>query len=109
MENNIKITLLYDIYGKLLTLKQQQIFEEYYLYNLSLREIAENKKISYQAVRDSIKTSEIMLGNFEEKVKILELVQRVDKVIEMCENEDDINFNKNEILVLLKNKSEDDN
>lgn len=109
MENNIKITFLYDIYGKLLTLKQQQIFEEYYLYNLSLREIAENKKISYQAVRDSIKTSELMLENFEEKIKMLELVRKVDKVIEMCENEDDINLNKNEILLILKNKSEDDN
>lgn len=109
MENNIKITLLYDIYGKLLTLKQQQIFEEYYLFNLSLREIAENKKISYQAVRDSIKTSEVMLENFEKKVKMHDLVKKVDKVIKMCENKDDINFDKNEILLLLKNKSEDDN
>ena len=45
MEENIEITLLYDIYGKLLTAKQQEIFESYYLYNLSLREIDENKNI----------------------------------------------------------------
>ena len=65
MENNIKYTMLYDIYGKLLTSKQQAIFEEYYIYNLSLREIADNKKISYQAVRDSIKSSEKMLEEYE--------------------------------------------
>ena len=52
MEENIKFSMLYDIYGELLTKKQQDIFEEYYLYNLSLREIAKNKEISYQAVRD---------------------------------------------------------
>ena len=50
MEENIKFSMLYDIYGELLTKKQQDIFEEYYLYNLSLREIAKNKEISYQEI-----------------------------------------------------------
>ena len=107
MEKNIKITLLYDIYGKLLTDRQREIFEEYYLFNLSLREIAENKKISYQAVRDSIKNSEIMLENFENKVKMFELLERVNKVIDICDRSENIDFEKNEILLLLKNKSED--
>ena len=44
MDKSVEFTMLYEIYGKLLTKKQQEIFEEYYLYNLSLREIAENKK-----------------------------------------------------------------
>ena len=107
MEKNIKITLLYDIYGKLLADRQREIFEEYYLFNLSLREIAENKKISYQAVRDSIKNSEIMLENFENKVKMFELLERVNKVIDICDRSENIDFEKNEILLLLKNKSED--
>ena len=34
MEDNIKMTLLYDIYGSLLTKKQKEIFEQYYIYNL---------------------------------------------------------------------------
>ncbi|MDD3303874.1 MAG: DNA-binding protein [Clostridia bacterium] len=101
MEDNIEITLLYDIYGKLLTEKQQEIFENYYLYNLSLREIAENKKISYQAVRDSIKSSEAMLRNFEEKVEMLTLVKRVQKARSICEKTD-INKYKKELLELLK-------
>lgn len=107
MEKNIKITLLYDIYGKLLTDRQKEIFEEYYLFNLSLREIAENKKISYQAVRDSIKNSEIMLENFENKVKMFKLLERVNKVIDICDRSENIDFEKNKILLLLKNKSED--
>ena len=101
MEENIEITLLYDIYGKLLTAKQQEIFESYYLYNLSLREIAENKNISYQAVRDSIKSSENMLKNFELKVGMLKLVKKVKLAYSICQNEN-INEYKKQLLKLLK-------
>lgn len=105
MEKNIEITLLYDIYGKLLTEKQRSIFEEYYLFNLSLREIAENKKISYQAVRDSIKNTEQSLKHFEENIKMYALLEKVEFAYKLCKQ--DINQNKEEIMKLLK--SEDDN
>lgn len=101
MEENIEITLLYDIYGRLLTSKQQEVFENYYLYNLSLREIAENKNISYQAVRDSIKSSENMLRNFEVNVGMLSLLNKVKKAYTICQKED-INKYKEELLNLLK-------
>lgn len=103
MENNVKFTLLYDIYGKLLTKKQQDIFEEYYLYNLSLREVASNKNISYQAVRDSIKTSEEMLEEYEKKVGMFKLKQKLRKIEKICSK--DNKLDKNEILRIL---SEDD-
>lgn len=102
MDENIEITLLYDIYGKNLTKRQQEIFEEYYLYNLSLREIAENKKISYQAVRDSIKTSENMLKIFEENIGMYELTQNVEKAYSICKNSKDLNLEKSKLLKLLK-------
>lgn len=102
MEKNIEITLLYDIYGKNLTKRQQDIFEQYYLYNLSLREIALNKNISYQAVRDSIKTSESMLLEFESNIGMLNLLKRVEKANELINNNSDINVVKNELSELLK-------
>jgi len=105
MDKNVEFTMLYDIYGKLLTVKQQEIFEEYYLFNLSLREIAENKKISYQAVRDSIKTSEATLLNFEKITHTLELAEKMKKAYELCESED-LNKKKTQLKKLLK--SEDD-
>lgn len=107
MEKNIEITLLYDIYGKLLTARQQETFEEYYLYNLSLREIAENKKISYQAVRDSLKASDNMLHHFENIVGMYQLLHRVDQVQKLCENTMDLNTKRKQIQELLK-QSEDD-
>lgn len=102
MEENIKFSMLYDIYGELLTKKQQDIFEEYYLYNLSLREIAKNKEISYQAVRDSIKKSEELLEEYEKKVGMLNLKKKVNKIEKICKTQ---GGNKEEILKVL---SEDD-
>lgn len=106
MEKNIEKILLFDVYGKLLTNKQQDIFKEYYLYNLSLREIAENKKISYQGVRDSIKTSENLLESFEKNVGMLKLLKSTNKACEIIENSNISNEVKDNLLKLLK--SEDD-
>jgi len=102
MDKNIEMVMLYEIYGKLLTEKQQAIFEEYYLYNLSLREIAENKKISYQAVRDSIKSSEAMLNNFENIIGMKDMVGKVEKALEILEQNDNINSSKDELIKILK-------
>lgn len=102
MDHQIEITMLYEIYGKLLTKKQQSIFEEYYLFNLSLREIAENKKISYQAVRDSIKTSEESLNHFEEIIGMRKMEERINQVLEILENPTQIEKEKQEIIRLLK-------
>lgn len=102
MDKNIELVMLYEIYGKLLTEKQQAIFEEYYLYNLSLREIAENKKISYQAVRDSIKSSEAMLNSFENTIGMKSMVEKVEKALEFIEQEDNIQDKKDELIKILK-------
>ncbi len=106
MEKNIEITLLFDIYGKLLTNKQQEIFKEYYLYNLSLREIAQNRNISYQGVRDSIKSSESMLQNFEKEVGMFKLLKNIENACNILNKSEDLNIQKEKLLKLLK--SEDD-
>lgn len=98
MTNDIKMILLYDIYGNLLTKKQSEIFEEYYLYNLSLREIANNRNISYQAVSDSIRKTENMLNNFESNIKMLKLSKRVESVHKLIEETDNLNGIRNRLL-----------
>lgn len=102
MDKSIEITLLYDIYGRNLTKKQQEIFEEYYLYNLSLREIAENKNISYQAVRDSIKTSELVLKNLEDSIGMYNLTKNVKEAYNICKNSNDLNIERTKLIELLK-------
>ena len=102
MDENVLLTLLYDTYGKLLTKKQQEIFEEYFLFNLSLREIAQNRNISYQGVRDSIKTSENMLKLLEEKLGLLKILQNMQRAYSICRDSKDLNKNKQELLKLLE-------
>ena len=55
MEKNVKISILCDLYGKLLTQKQFDFLNDYYNNDLSLSEIAENNQITRQAVRDIIR------------------------------------------------------
>lgn len=91
MDELLEVTLLYDFYGELLTARQRQMFELYYLNDLSLSEIAEQLDISRQAVRDSIKHSKTILQDYEDKLNlvakflkekeaILKIVDIVDRV-----------------------------
>ncbi|MNP70312.1 putative DNA-binding protein [compost metagenome] len=90
MEKNIELTFLYDIYGKQLTQKQQEIFELYYLSDLSLREIAQNKGISYQAVRDSIKVSEGMLLDLENNIGMYKLKNKLNLIYHLFLNDNNL-------------------
>lgn len=62
------ITLLYDVYGPLLTPRQQELIQAYYLEDLSLAEIAGEDGVSRQAVHDLIKRAEALLAEYEEKL-----------------------------------------
>lgn len=71
MDRKVEISMLCEIYGKLLTKKQLDIMDNYYNLDLSLSEIAENEGITRQAVRDIIKKGENKLFEFEEKLGIM--------------------------------------
>jgi predicted DNA-binding protein YlxM (UPF0122 family) len=72
MDKNIKMSILLDIYGKLLTEKQYNLLNDYYNNDFSQSEIAENEKITRQAVRDNLKKGENNLLEYEENLKIME-------------------------------------
>lgn len=71
MEKKVEVSILCQIYGKLLTEKQFEFIDDYYNNDLSLSEIAENNNITRQAVRDVIKKGENKLFEFEEKLGIM--------------------------------------
>ena len=75
MEKNLQLISLYEIYNSMLTKRMREIFELYYYSDLSLREIAENKNISYQAVNDCIKKVTKQLLEYEENIKAMEMKQ----------------------------------
>lgn len=70
MENIIYYTNLYDYYKDLLTTTQKIYFEDYYFNNLSLQEIADNHKISKNAISKTIKEVLNKLDYYEEILKL---------------------------------------
>ncbi len=71
-EQRIRLGRLYDIYGPLLTAKQQSCMELYFCDDLSLAEIAAGLEVSRQAVHDLIHRVEQLLERYEAKMKLLE-------------------------------------
>ena len=87
MEKNVQISLLCQLYGKLLTKKQCDFLEDYYNNDLSLSEIAENYHITRQAVRDIIKKGEKKLFEYEEKLLFMKRTLNQEKKIEKALSE----------------------
>lgn len=82
MEKHIEVSILWQIYGKLLTEKQYDVLNDYYNNDLSLSEIAENSDISRQAVRDLIKKGETKLFEYEKLLGIMEKTQQNEKTLQ---------------------------
>ncbi|MBO6145526.1 MAG: DNA-binding protein [Bacilli bacterium] len=95
MDERNKLVVLYDYYGELLNDSQKKYFEDYYFNNLSLGEIAEEEKISRNAVHKQIKSAQEKLEFYDSKLKLIEkekeiletikddnLKERITKIIE---------------------------
>lgn len=82
MEEKVKISILCEFYGKLLTKKQYEFINDYYNNDLSLSEIAENNNITRQAVRDNLKKGEKKLFEYEEKLNFMKRMLNQEKTIE---------------------------
>ena len=87
VENSIRISILLETYGKLLTKKQYDLLNDYYNNDLSLAEIAENENITRQAVRDNLKKGERKLFDYEEKLEIMRKNKMQEEQIAMILSE----------------------
>ena len=83
MDKHIEISMLWQIYGKLLTEKQYNVLNDYYNNDLSLSEIAENNNISRQGVRDILMKGEVKLFEYEEKLAIMKKTKKQEDQIQM--------------------------
>lgn len=81
MKNVVYYNALFDLYKDFLTTKEQEIFKDYYAEDYSLQEIAENKKISRNAVFKMIKRVEEKLEHFETILKLNSKLLAVKKVL----------------------------
>ena len=99
MEDKERKIELYETYGKMLTTNMQNVFEQYYFSDLSLREIATNNEVSFQAVRDTLKKAEKQLVEMESKIGMLELKQKINELKEYVLSP---NMDLNELINKMK-------
>ena len=71
LEKNVRLCLLNDFYGNMLTQNQQVVLDKYLNYNLQLIEISESLGITRQAVLDTIKKATKKLEDYEKKLGML--------------------------------------
>ena len=88
MKQNLYIIDLYDIYGSLLTEKQQKYFEDYYFDNLSLSEISENYNITRNAIHNSLKETFEKLEVYEEKINVYKKNNKLKEIIIKTDNKE---------------------
>ena len=85
MEEKVRISILLELYGKLLTEKQYEFMDLYYNQDLSLSEIGDNNDITRQAVRTIILKSKKKLEEYESGLKFMQKEKKIKKCIEELE------------------------
>ena len=83
MEDFVLYSELYDIYGELLTSKQREYFEDYYFNNLSFSEMADQYKVSRNAV---FKQVHIVTDRLLEYERVLKLKEKREKIISLVKD-----------------------
>lgn len=78
--DNLTMTLLFDLYGALLTDRQRDCFDLHFNQDYSLAEIAEQLGISRQGVHDAVTRAESQLLRYEEVTHSLANERRAAQV-----------------------------
>ena len=76
LEQRLYLAQLYDIYGPLLTDKQQRCLEMHLLEDFSMSEIGESLQVSRQAVYDILHRSEQIMAEYETKLGLAQRIAR---------------------------------
>ena len=90
MEKDLELTELFELYQGLLTDKQRELFSSYYLYDLSLSEIAEPLGTSRQSVYEGVKKVKQKLIEYEKLLKLREKNIALLNIAEELNGKDDI-------------------
>lgn len=88
MKELVYYTMLYDIYGSLLTDKQKEYFEDYYFKNLSLSELATKYNISRNAIHKQLKETIKRLENYEDNLRLAKKNEMLENIIKTISDEE---------------------
>jgi len=81
IDKTMRMNYLFDFYQGLLTDKQRNYLERYYLDDESLSEIAETFEVSRQAVYDNIKRTDELLEDYEVKLGLYQKFEERQQLI----------------------------
>ncbi len=82
IDKAIRYNELLSLYAPLLSDTQKEILEDYYSFNLSISEIADNRKVSRAAVEDAIKKGTKKLDSIEEDIGNLKVLKKIEEIRE---------------------------
>lgn len=97
MENREYLSSLFDIYKDLLTSTEQETFISYYMEDLSLSEIAENRGISKSSVGKTLSGAEEKLKEYESVLNKEQIKKELNNLLE----ENDINNLKKRLTIII--------
>lgn len=80
--------VLYDYYGELFTDIQKKYFEDYYFNNYTLSEMASNYNVSRNAISKNINATVDKLLFYEDKLKLWQKKNKLDKILEGIDDEE---------------------
>ena len=83
--DKLSMSLLFDLYGALLTEKQRDCFDLHYNQDLTLAEIAENMGTTRQGVHDAVTRAEAQLLRLEEVTGCLARARRISGIADELE------------------------
>src|SRR5699024_11365188 len=106
LEKTLKMNQLFSFYGELLTSKQKQYMSDYYEEDYTLAEIADNYGVSRQAVYDSLRRTEDMLLDYENKLHLVKEFERRSEVLNSIKEYLEKNYKEDEQLRSEEHTSE---
>ena len=81
MDDIFKKSILYDLYGGLLTENQKNVYEYHILDDLSFAEIGEELNITRQAAYDLYKLADKKLKDIDSKLKLSVKFNEIEKIV----------------------------
>ncbi len=106
LTKTMRLNYLFDFYQSLLTPKQQEYMNMYYLEDLSLVEISELANVSRQAIYDNIKRTEAILESYEEKLLLYDKFKKRSLLLNKLEAIVHEQYNSDEIKEMIHQLSE---
>lgn len=103
MAKDLFVSRLCDAYGSLLTEHMRSVVRDYFDYDLSLAEIAENYGVTRQAALCTVRQAEAKLRDYEDRMGLVQKADRLSSSLEELsrEIEGDITAAKSRIERIL--------